>query len=155
MRDFGGADAKGVSAERAVGRGVAVAADDQQARQRQALLGADHMHDALPGIVQPEQLDAMLCRIFLDLAHHPRELGIGDILPRAAGRHVMVGHAEGQARLGDLDAALGQLAEGVERTLMNVVTVDPEQRLAVLAADDLVGGPELVDDGLGLVHAWK
>ena len=38
---------------------------------------------------------------------------------------------------------------------MNVVAVDPEQRLAVLAADDFMGGPELVDDGLGLVHAWK
>ena len=36
---------------------------------------------------------------------------------------------------------------------MHIVAVDPEQRLAVLAADDLVGGPELVDQGLGLVHA--
>ena len=76
-----------------------------------------------------------------------------DIVPRAAGRHIMVGHAEGQARFGDLDAALSELAEGVERALMNVVAVDPEQRLAILAAEDLVGGPELVDDGLGLVHA--
>ena len=58
MRDFGGADAERIGAERAVGRRVAVAADDQQARQRQALLGADHMHDALPRIVEAEQLDA-------------------------------------------------------------------------------------------------
>ena len=54
----------------------------------------------------------------------------------------MVGHPEGQTRLGDLDAALGQLAEGVKRALMNVVTVDPEQRLTVLAAHDLVGWPK-------------
>ena len=72
--------------------------------------------------------------------------------PRAAGRHVMVGHAEGQAGLGDRHAPLRQLAEGVERALMDVMAVDPEQRLAVLAPHDLVGGPELVDDGLGLVH---
>ena len=104
MRHFGGADAEGVGAERAVGRGVAVAADDQQARQGQALLGADHMHDALPGIVQAEQLDAVLGGVLLDLAHHPRQLGIGDVAPRAARRHVMVGDAEGQARLGDRDA---------------------------------------------------
>ena len=35
---------------------------------------------------------------------------------------------------------------------MHVMAVDPEQRLAVLAAHDLVGRPELVDQGLGLVH---
>ena len=113
------------------------------------------MHDALPRIVQAEQLDAVLGRVLLDLAHHARELGIGDVAPRAAGRHVMVGHAEGQARFGDLDAALRELAEGMERALVHVVAVDPEQRLAVLAADDLMGGPELVDQGLGLVHAGK
>ena len=46
MGDFGGADAEGVGAERAVRSSVAVAADDQQARQRQPLLRADHVHDA-------------------------------------------------------------------------------------------------------------
>ena len=35
---------------------------------------------------------------------------------------------------------------------MHVVAVDPEQRLAVLAADDLVGGPQLVDQGLRIVQ---
>jgi hypothetical protein len=30
--------------------------------------------------------------------------------------------------------------------------VDPEQRRAILAAEDFMGGPELVDDGLRLVH---
>ena len=89
--------------------------------------------------------------IFLDLAHHPRDLGIGDVWSRAARRHVMVGHPEGQAGLGHRHAALRQPAEGVKRALMNVVAVDPEQRLAVLAADDLVGGPELVDQGLGFM----
>ena len=56
---------------------------------------------------------------------------------------------------GDFDAALSQLAEGVKRALMNVVTINPKQRLAVVAANDLMGSPELVNDGLGLVHAWK
>ena len=102
MRHFGRADAERIGAERAVGRGVAVAADDQQARQRQPLLGPDHMDDALPRIVQAEQLDAVLRRVLLDLPHHPRQLGIGDVLARAARRHVVVGHAEGQAGLGDL-----------------------------------------------------
>ncbi len=152
MGHLGRADAERVGAERAVGRGVAVAADDQQAGQGEALLRPDHMDDALPRIVEAEQLDAVLGGVLLDLAHHARELGIGDIGPRAARRHVMVGDAEGQPRLGDRDAALGELAEGVERALVDIVAVDPEQRRAVLAAQDLVGGPELVDDGLGLVH---
>ena len=53
----------------------------------------------------------------------------------------MVGHAEGQTRFGDRHAPLGQPAEGMEGTLMDVMAVDPEQRLAVVAADDLVGVP--------------
>ena len=52
MRDFGGADAERVGAERAVGRGVAVAADDQQARQGQALLRA-RPHARCPAADRP------------------------------------------------------------------------------------------------------
>ena len=47
MLDLGGADAVGQRAEGAVRRGVAVAADDGRARQREALLGADDVDDAL------------------------------------------------------------------------------------------------------------
>ena len=124
-----------------------------QARQGQALLRPDDMDDALSRIVEPEQLDAVLGRVLLDLPHHARHLGIGDVAPRAARRHVVVGDAEGQARLGDRHAALGQLAEGVERALVHIMPVHPKQRLAILAPHDLVGGPNLVDDRLGLVHA--
>ena len=46
--DFRGADAVGERAERAVGRGVAVAAHQRDAGQREALLGADDVDDALP-----------------------------------------------------------------------------------------------------------
>ena len=47
--DFAGADAEGQRAERAVRRGVAVAADDRHAGLRVALLGADDVDDALRG----------------------------------------------------------------------------------------------------------
>ena len=66
MGDLGGADAEGISAERAMGRSVAVAAHDQQAGQREALLGPDHVHDALAGIVEPEQRYAVLGGVFLE-----------------------------------------------------------------------------------------
>ena len=52
MGDLRGADAEGVGAERAVRGGVAVAANDQQARQGQALLRADDVDDALSRIVE-------------------------------------------------------------------------------------------------------
>jgi hypothetical protein len=45
--DFRRADAVRQRAERAVRRGVAVAADDGHAGQGKALLGADDVHDAL------------------------------------------------------------------------------------------------------------
>ena len=47
MLDFRGADAVGERAEGAVRRGVAVAADQRGAGQREALLRADDVHDAL------------------------------------------------------------------------------------------------------------
>jgi hypothetical protein len=40
----------------------------------------------------------------------------------------------------------------MERALVDIVPVDPEQRGAILPAEDFMGGPELVDDGLGLLH---
>ena len=58
MLDFGRADAEGECAEGAVGAGVAVAADDGGAGEREALLGADDMDDALAQVVHREILDA-------------------------------------------------------------------------------------------------
>ena len=64
-----------------------------------------------------------------------------------------IGDPEGQSRLGHLDAAGRQLAEGMERALVHVVPVDPEQRFAVVPPQDLVRGPQLVDDGLRICHS--
>ncbi len=56
--DFRGADAVGQRAERAMRRGVAVAADDGGAGQREALLGADDVDDALALVELVEIFDA-------------------------------------------------------------------------------------------------
>jgi hypothetical protein len=153
MRHLGGADAEGVGAERAMRRGVAVAADHQQARQGEALLRPHHMHDALAGIVDAEQLDVVSGRVLLELAHHVRDLGIGDGATRAAGGHIVIGDAKGETRLRHHGTALGDLTETLKRAFVHVVAVHPEQRLAILAAHDLVRGPELVDQGLRCSHA--
>jgi hypothetical protein len=58
----------------------------------------------------------------------------------------MVGDAERQFRLRHRRAAFLEAAESVERAFMHIVAIDPKQRLAV-ALDDLVPGPELVEQG--------
>ncbi len=141
MRDLGGADAKRISAEGAVRGGVAVTADDQQARQSEALFGANDMDNALPWIVQTEQGDAAFRRIRFEIAHHGGDLGIGDAGGAPVCRHVMVGDAERERRLGDAAPARFHLAEGVKRALMHKMPVDPEQRGAILAARDLMRRP--------------
>ena len=37
------------------------------------------MHNALPGIINSKQFDAVPCAIFVKLTDHARELRIGDI----------------------------------------------------------------------------
>ena len=53
----------------------------------------------------------------------------------------MVGHAVGQSRFSDRRSPLRQPAEGMEGTLVDVMAIDPEQGLAVVATDNLVGIP--------------
>ena len=58
MRQLARSDAEGERAQPAMGAGMAVAADDQAARQAQAQFGPDDMNDALAGLVDIEQPDA-------------------------------------------------------------------------------------------------
>ena len=58
MLDLGSADAVGERAESAVRGGVAVAADERGARQREALLGPDDVDDALALVELVEIFDA-------------------------------------------------------------------------------------------------
>ncbi len=60
--DLAGADAEGQRAERAVGAGVAVAADDRHAGLGDAELRADDVDDALAGVAHGVQADAELAR---------------------------------------------------------------------------------------------
>ena len=103
------------------------------------------MDDSLAGIVEPEQGNAVLGGVFLERAHHARNVGVVDDAPRAARGDIMIGDSKGAARLGHARAARLELAERVERSLMHKMAVDPQQRFAVLALHDLVGRPRLVE----------
>ena len=52
------------SAKSAMGRGVAIAANNSQAGQRKALLGARDMHDALANIVHSDIFETELGAVF-------------------------------------------------------------------------------------------
>src|SRR4029078_9919521 len=58
MRQLTGADAEGRRAQAAMGAGMAVATDNEAARQAQSQFGPDDMDDALAGLVEVEQPDA-------------------------------------------------------------------------------------------------
>ena len=64
-----GADALGQGAERAVGGGVGVTADDAHARQGRALLRTDHMHDTLALVLDLEFQDAELIAVPVQRFH--------------------------------------------------------------------------------------
>ena len=84
MRDLRHADAEGERTERAMGGGVAVAADDDHAGLADAGLRPDHMHDALAWIVQPEQREAVRRRVALQRLDHLAQRRVRDLArPRA------------------------------------------------------------------------
>jgi hypothetical protein len=129
VRDLAGADAEGQRAERAVRRGVAVAADDRVARLRDAQLRPDDVHDALPLRAQRVQLDAEVGAVLLQLGDL-RGRGVvqdGDLpllVPGRRGRGV-IHRRHGALGAPHLQVALAQPREGLRRgDLVDEVQVD-------------------------------
>ena len=145
MLDFRGADAIGERAERAMRRGVAVAAHDRGARQREALLRSDDVDDALAlvelvVIFEPEI--ARILRQHRDLLGAFR-IGIGQFA--IGGRHVVVDHGERLVRRAHLASRIAQALEGLRRRhLMHEMPVDIEQAGAVGLLVDQMVVPDLV-----------
>ena len=73
--DLAGADAERERPERAVRRRVAVAAHDRHAGLREALLGPDHVDDALVGIAHREDGDAELGAVAASVSICLAEIG--------------------------------------------------------------------------------
>ena len=158
MLDFRGADAVRQRTEGAVGRGVAVAADDGHAGQREALLRADDVHDALADIVLRIILDA---EIAWRSSPAPRS-GCG--FPRSVdaalavgrGRHVVVDHGQRLFRVTDLAAGHAQALEGLRAGhLVHEMAVDIEQAGAVVLAVDHMVVENLVVEGARCAHMRK
>ena len=126
--DLARADAERERAERAVRRGVRVAADDRHAGLRDAQLGPDDVHDALAPVAHPVVRDAEL----LHVARERVELLARDVvLDRAREvprRHVVVGRRD--RAIGPPHRAAGEpqpLERLRARDLVDEVQVDVEQ----------------------------
>jgi hypothetical protein len=153
--DLAGADAEGQRAERAMGRGVAVAADDGRARLGEAELRADDVHDALVAVAHRGEPDAELGGVLaqrLDLGAADR---VGDRREDVQRRDVVVLGGHRQVGTADLAAGRAQAVEGLRAgDLVDEVQVDVEQvRLAGGAADD-VGVVDLLGQGLRHDLSW-
>ena len=137
--DLARADPERERAERAVGGGVRVAADDRHAGLGDAELRPDHVDDALAVGADRVERDAELLAVALErLDLDARELvadARGD--RRAVGRHVVVGGGERAVGAADLAAGEPQALEGLRAgDLVDEVQVDVDQ-----AGRDLVRRP--------------
>ena len=106
MLDFGRADAVGERAEGAMGRGVAVAADDGCAGQREALLGPDDMDDALAAVELVIIFDAEFACVLGEGRDLQRGFRIVDAVGAVGGRHVVVDHGKRLLRARTLRPAM-------------------------------------------------
>ena len=152
MLDLGGADAVGERAEGAVGRGVAVAADDRRPRQGEALLRPDDVDDALPGIELVVIFDPELARVLGQLLDLLAALGIGDAAAAVGGLDVVVDDGERLFRRAHLAARDAQALERLRaRHLMDEMAVDIDEAQAALGVEDMIV-PDLVVQRTRLGH---
>jgi hypothetical protein len=145
VADFGGADAEGESAERAVSRRVAVTANNGLAGLSKSEFGPDDVHDAAPAILEIEQFDAELGGVDLELLDLLRR-GIDrdghatEYLLGARGRRV-VHRCDGQIRAAQLEPAQAQLGVRLRSGhFMREVKVDEQYggRIGGLGNDQVV-----------------
>jgi hypothetical protein len=144
MLDLGGADAVGERAEGAVGRGVAVAADDRGAGQSEALLRPDDVHDALAHVELVVIFDAELARVLGQLLDLLTALGILDAAAAVGGLDVVVDDGERLMRRAHLSPGHPQSLKGLRAGhLMDEVPVDIDEAEAALRVQDMLV-PDLV-----------
>ena len=145
--------------ERAVGRGVRVAADDRHPGLGQAQLGADDVDDALARRAEAVERDAELRAVARQLVDLGRGHRVGDRQGARVGRRRVVGGRDGPLRVADRQAAGAEARERLRRgDLVDEMEVDREDGRRARLLDDDVVVPDLLDDRArrsgdsGLVH---
>ncbi len=144
------ADAVRQRAERAMCGGVAVAADNRRAGQREALLGADDVDDALALVALVEIFDAEVFRVLGQRLDLNAAVVVGDALGAIGGRHVVIDDSQRLFRRAHLAARHAETFERLRaRDLVDQMPVDIEQARAVRLAIHDVVVENLVVEGLG------
>ncbi len=153
MLDLGGADAEGQRSQRAVRRGVAVAAHDGHAGLAQPLLRPDDVDDALIDAVDREIGHAELDDIALQRVDLQLRFRLVDAGGAVAGRDVVVGDGDRRVRPAHLAAGELQPLEGLRRRdLVAEMQVDIEEVGALARRGDDMAVPDLIEQGARLRH---
>ena len=144
--DLAGADAERDVAEGAVRAGVAVAADERDARLREAQLGPDDVHDPLAGVGQVEQADAELAAIAFDGRHHLLGQAVGERAGLVIGGDDVVDGGQRPLGVHHLEPAVAEHGEGLGAgDFVDQVLADKELRLPRRQLADGVGVPDFVE----------
>src|SRR5271166_53768 len=152
MLDLGGADAVGERAEGAVGRGVAVAANDRRSGQSEALLRPDDVHDPLPAVELVVIFDPELARVRRQRLDLLPALGVGDALAAVGGLDVVVDDGERLFRRAHSSPRQTQALERLRaRHLVDEMPVDVDEARPARRLDDMVV-PDLVIQRTRLGH---
>ena len=152
MLDLRRADAVRERAEGAVRGGVAVAADDGRARQREALLRPDDVNDALAAVELVVIFDAEFLRVDRQLLDLLAAFGIGDAAGAVGGLDVVVDDGERLLRRAHLASGHAKPLESLRAgDLVHEVAVDIDQARPARGLDDVVV-PDLVVKRARLGH---
>ena len=153
MLDFSCPDAKGQCAERAVGRGMAVAANQREAGLRESQFRSDDVEDALVLVADVEQRYAKLPAVDTELIDLPGGDGIED-RKSAVGRWDAVIH-RGDRAVGppNSDAAVTKTLKSLRGShLVDQMQINKQdRRTARFMADDVLVPDFLVECAL-LAH---
>ena len=153
MLDFRRADAMGQGTKRAMGGGVAIAANDCGAGEREALLRTDNVDDALALVEFVEILNAEVPGVLCQCFHLNAAFFLDNALGAVRRRHVVVDNGQGLFRVAHLAPGQAQAFKGLgARHFMNKMAVNIKQRRAILRLMDEMIVPDLVIKCAGLGH---
>ena len=139
--------------ERAMGRGVGIAADDRHPGLGQAQLRADDVDDSLARRAEAVERDAELLAVARQLVDLGRCHRVGHRQGARMGRRRVVRGGDGPVRVADPQAAGAKPRERLRRRdLVDEVEVDREDRRCARLLDDDVVVPDLLDDRSRLAH---
>ena len=146
--DLAGPDPERQRPERAVGRGVRIAAHDRHPRLGQPELRADDVDDALARVADAVERDPELGAVGLELVDLGERHLVDERQAAVGRRDRVVRGRDGLAGAADADPAGAQPGEGLRAgDLVDEVEIDGQDggRTRVLGHDVVV--PDLVDDG--------